>query len=106
MDTNYDKGIKAMHEVSNSWKFRYLTIFGKIKVIKIFIMPKLTHTATVVASLTAKQIEEIENIWEDFIRANKLTIADVRSFYTPIKWGGFGIHKVADFWSDIKMSWF
>ena len=60
MDSNYDKGIKEMREISNSWKFRYLTIFGKITVIKTFMLPKLTHTVTVVPSLTAKLIEEIE----------------------------------------------
>ena len=72
-----------MQEVINSCMFRYLTIFSKVTIIKTSMLPKLTHIASVIPSLTAKRMEEIEKEWEYFIRPNKETIADVKSFYTP-----------------------
>ena len=56
---NYQKWIQNMRNVANNWKVRYLTIFGKITVTKTFMLPQLTHVATVIPSLTAKQVEEI-----------------------------------------------
>ena len=34
MDRNYDKAVELIRRALNSWKYRYLTIFGKITVIK------------------------------------------------------------------------
>ena len=42
MDCNYEKGIQNMQNIANSWKFKYLTIFGKITVIKTIMLPQLT----------------------------------------------------------------
>ena len=58
-------------------KFQYLTLFGKITVIKMYMLPQLTHKATVVPNLAAKQIEEIHRIWEDFIREGSHKVVDV-----------------------------
>ena len=100
MKSNYKKGVKGIRDMANNWKLRYLTIFGKT-----FMLPKLTHIATVVPSSTAIQKEEVEKICKDFIRSTSPTVADIKSFYTPAKKGGFGLHKVADLWSSIEMSW-
>ena len=57
MENNYVKGIKEMRDVSNNWKYRYLTIFAKITVIKTYMLPKLTHIASVILNLTPQKIE-------------------------------------------------
>ena len=57
-----------MHDIANDWKNIYLTLFEKITVIKAFMLPHLTHIATAIPNLSAKKIEEIKWIGEDFIR--------------------------------------
>ena len=45
--SNYDAGIKGMSEVVNIWKYKYLSIFSNIMVIKTFMLPKIIHIASV-----------------------------------------------------------
>ena len=60
MNRNYDNCIEKVKKELSSWKHRFLTIFGKIAVIKTMCLPKFTHIATVIASLSLKIIEAIE----------------------------------------------
>ena len=105
MQCNYEKGIQNIRDISNNWKFRYLTIFGKMTVMKMFMLPQLTHLATVIPSLTARQVEEIHKIWEDFICEDSPNVVDIKMCYTPVRDDGLGLHKVADFWGAVKTSW-
>ena len=68
-------------------------------------LPQLTHIATVKLILTAKQVEEIHKIWGDFICAGSPKVVDIKTFYTPIRDNGLGLHKVAQFWGAVKNSW-
>ena len=43
MHINYDKAIDSIRKEINSWKFRFLTIFGKIIVIKTMCLSELNH---------------------------------------------------------------
>ena len=42
MYVNFNNAIDSIKKEINSWKFRFLTIFGKITVIKNLCLPKLT----------------------------------------------------------------
>ena len=48
MQINYQKGLESIKKELFSWKYRHLTIFGKLVVIKTLCLPKLTHVVTVV----------------------------------------------------------
>ena len=95
-----------MRDISNSWKFKYLPIFGKIAVIKTFMLPQLTHIATVIPSLSIKQMEEIHKIWDEFIQEGSHKVVDMRTVYTPSRDNGLGLHRVPNFWGAVKTSWF
>ena len=56
MEVNYENAIKKVKAVANSWKNIYVSIYGKVCVVKTLMLPKLTHFATVLPTLTAKQI--------------------------------------------------
>ena len=45
---NYDKAIESIRKELSSWRHRFLTIFGKITVIKTLCLPKLNHIVSVV----------------------------------------------------------
>ena len=68
-------------------------------------LPQLTHVATVVPTLTAKQIEEIHSVWNEFMHEGSPSVVNLKTIYTPIKENGLGLHKVADFWGAVKLSW-
>ena len=70
-----------------------------------FMMPQITHLATLIPNLTAKQVEEMHKIWEDFICEGSPKVVDIKTFYTPVRDNGLGLHKVADFWGAVKTSW-
>ena len=94
-----------MQEIVNNWKFRYLNIFGKLTVIRTYMLPQLTHVATVVPTLNAKHIDEIHRLWNEFIHAGSPNVVNLKIIYTSIKENGLGLHKVANFWEAVKLSW-
>ena len=60
MDSNFDSCFKKVKNEISSWKHRYLTLFGKLTVIKTMCLPKFSHIAAVIPSLSLQQINEIE----------------------------------------------
>ena len=32
-------------------------------------------------------------------------VVDLKTIYTPVKENGLGLHRVADFWDTVKLSW-
>jgi hypothetical protein len=67
MMTNYDEGIKKLELVANDWKHKYLTICGKITVVKTFMLSILSHVATVLPTPNSRYCKKIEKIITDFI---------------------------------------
>ena len=54
MNTNYDLAKKKVLAVANSWRNRYVSVYGKVCVVKTLMLPKLTHIATVLLTLKKK----------------------------------------------------
>ena len=67
MDSNYEECFQKVKSDLSSWKHRFLTVFDKITVIKTMCLPKFTHIATVIPSLSLKRINEIEREFEIFL---------------------------------------
>ena len=65
---NYNEGIRKLEMVVNDWRHRHLTIFGKITVIKTFMLSVLSHIATVLPTTSKKYCKKIETIITNFIR--------------------------------------
>ena len=49
-----------------SWRHRFLTVFGKLTVIKTMCIPKFTHITTEIPNLSISQIRNIEREFELF----------------------------------------
>ena len=99
MDSNYEDCFEKVKCELSSWKHRFLTVFGKITVIK------FTHIATVIPSLSLKRIKEIEREFEIFLKSNGPSITDKTTRYMAKKENGLGMPRVDTFWRAIKMSW-
>ena len=65
-------------------------------------LPQLTHASAVVPTLRTKQIDEIHRVWNEFIHVGSPSVVNLN---TPTKENGLGLHKVADFWGEVKFSW-
>ena len=60
MDRNYHDCFEKVKKELSSWRHRFLTVFGKITIIKTMCIPKFTHIATVISNLSIGEIKEIE----------------------------------------------
>ena len=105
MHVNYEKAIESVRREINSWKFCFLTIFGKVTVIKTMCIPKLNHIAVVVPSPSCTLIRALESELKQFISRNNPSVVDDKTRKMPVKEGGFGIPNVNLFWRPIRMSW-
>ena len=56
MDKNFDKAVEKMQKVAKNWRYRYLTVVGKICVIKTLVLPKLAHIAAILPNISRKRI--------------------------------------------------
>ena len=70
-DVNYEIAKSMVRAIANSWRNIYVSVYGKVCVVKTLMLPKLTHIATNLPNLKAKQILEIEKIWYDYISHKK-----------------------------------
>ena len=59
MMCNYNEGIRKLETVVNDWRHKYLTIFGKITVVKTFMLSVLSHVATVLPTPSKKYCKKI-----------------------------------------------
>ena len=66
MQKNYQIGLENVRRELHSWNNRYLTIFGKLTVIKTMCLPKLTHIVTVVPNPCSTFVTELESEFNSF----------------------------------------
>ena len=85
MDNNYEDCFEKVKSELSSWKHRFLTVFGKITVIKTMCLPKFTHIATVIPTLSLKRIKEIEREFEIFLNCNGPSVTDKTTRYMAKK---------------------
>ena len=74
MEYNFEKAVGKIKKLAQNWRYRYLTIFGKMCVIQILMLPKLTHIAAILPNLPRKKIYEIQKICNKFLKLNKRPI--------------------------------
>ena len=65
-ELNYDDTLRALFETLAGWKWRNLTLYGKIQVVKTFVIPKFMSPAALLCS-TKKIIKELNSIIYRFI---------------------------------------
>ena len=94
IDSNYDSCFEKVKKELSSWKHRFLRIFGKITVIKTMCLPKFTHVAAVIPSLSLKKSKAIESEFELFLGKNNPSVTDKTTRYMARKIYGLGMLKI------------
>ena len=103
---NYDKAIESVRKELSSWKHRFLTIFGKITVIKTLCLPKLNHIVSVVPNPNLAHLKQLESELKTFIFYNNPNVVDETTRHMTKQQGGLGIPNINNFWKALRMSWF
>ena len=88
MQKNYQIGLESIRKELHSWKFRHLTVFGKLTVIKTLCLPKLTHIVTVVPNPCSTFITELESEFNHFISDNNPSVVNEVTRHMQKKVGG------------------
>ena len=65
-DLNYRQTLKSIKKSIHMWKWRNLSILGKIQIIKTFTIPKLMFRASVI-SIPSEIVKEVNSIFYNFI---------------------------------------
>ena len=90
MQKNYQIGLESIRKELHSWKFRHLTVFGKLTVIKTLCLLKLTHIVTVVPNPCSTFITELESEFNHFISDNNPSVVNEVTRHMQKKSGALG----------------
>ena len=105
MDKNFEEKIKDVKKLFNSWKYRYLSPYGKIVVIKTLALSKLSNVAMVVPDLPKNELKKVEKMCLDFLWSNKPAKVCKTDAFLPEKRGGLAMIDIESFWRAFKCSW-
>ena len=105
MDKNFEEKIKDVKKLFNSWKYRYLSPYGKIVVIKTRALSKLSNVAMVVPDLPKNELKKVEKMCLDFLWSNKPAKVCKTDAFLPEKRGGLAMIDIESFWRAFKCSW-
>ena len=97
MHINYDIALEAIRREINSWKYRFLTIYGKITVIKTLCIPKINHIVAVVPNPSIAHLKSLESELKFFITDGNPSVVDEKTRRMAVKDGGFGVPNINTF---------
>ena len=66
MRANFDLVLKSIKDILNMWKWRGLTLLGRIQIVKSFILPKCLSKAVLIA-VSEELIKEVNSLIYRFI---------------------------------------
>ena len=57
MDQNHEKALEDIRKVTHNWMYKYMTVIGKVSVIKSLVLRRVTHIASVLPNPPIKVCE-------------------------------------------------
>ena len=99
--TNMDDVKKLL----KNWRYRYLTPYGKIVILKSLALSKLTHLSLILPELSDELADTLEKIFLEFLWDGKPDKVDRISVKMPQSMGGLNFPDIKTFWSALKISW-
>ena len=102
---NYESKLNSIKAIIFSWKKRYLTLAGKITVIKTLLIPILTHVLTVLPRPTGNFLKRVERTFFEFLWNSKVDRIKRGCLYKPSEDGGFSMIDIDIYITALKISW-
>ena len=89
--------VEEIKKVLNLWRYRNLTPFGKITVIKTLALPKITHIALILPELNETLAKQIEKILINFLWNGKNSKVAKNTIIMPEDKGGLNMINLPNF---------
>ena len=93
------------------WKAYYLTIHGRLTIVKSILIAQYIYIGSVMDILNEKEMENIQNMLNHFVEHNELNISPKKRWipndllYAPRNEGGFNMINVKDFFCALRNNW-
>ena len=104
-DMNYKHSIESVKELLNKWKKRFLTLLGKITVIRTLALPKFIHLFTSLPRPTPDKIKTINNLFYSFIWDDKPDKINRNRMIKSFQKGGLNMIDTEKFIHALKYTW-
>ena len=87
------------------WNKRYLTVYGKITVIKSLLLPKFTHLFAALRTPDAESIRRLKTTLFNFLWNGKQDRVSRKSVYMEPSMGGLGMPDLTTYIMALKLAW-
>ena len=104
LNINYREKADKIKNILSNWKYRRLTLLGKIQVIKSLAASQLTYILAPLAT-NHKIIKEINNLFYSFLWDNKGDKIKRSVMINDYKNGGLKMVDIASFTKSLKTAW-
>ena len=102
---NFDIKFGEMQKTLQQWSKRYLTVFGKITIIKSFLLPKFTHLFAALRTPSTEFIRKLNRALFHFLWNGKQDKLSRKSVCRePLK-GGLGMPNISTYINALKVAW-
>ena len=105
VNNNYDKILQKIHNTLQPWYFRWLSLLGKIQVIKSLIVPKLVHLFTALPVPSDAFLKNLDSIFYQFIWNGKRDRIARKTLIGEIGNGGLKMIDISSFNKALKIHW-
>ena len=105
IEINYDPKLKEIENVLKAYSKRYLSLIGKITVIKTLVIPKLVYLLSVLPWPGSHFIQTVEDMFRRFIWNNGKARISLIQLQKDIPEGGFKLTDLVTFNLALKISW-
>jgi len=104
-EENYSIKLGEIEKLLKMFGKRYLSLLGKITVIKTLAIPKIIHILSVLPSPGHNYIEQLESLFKKFIWNNKRARISFEQLCRPVEDGGLKMTGITTLIEAIRISW-
>ncbi len=104
-ENNYETKLKNIQSLLSTWSWRYLTLFGKLVVIKNLAIPQLVHLFRALPNPTENFFQKLNTICYNFIWNNKPDKIKRKIMISDFSEGGLKMVHLESFSKSLKMYW-
>ncbi len=105
IELNYKAKLDEIEQMLTVYHKRYLSLIGKVTVIKSLAIPKLLHLLSVLPAPPEKYIEKLESVFKKFLWNNKRSRISYEQMCKKKEKGGLNLTHVKTLIQALKISW-
>ena len=105
IDYNFNKYIVQIHDIIKKWNRRYLTLLGKITIVKTYIISKFIHLFSTLPTPSVDFLKKFNNIIYNFMWDGKPDKISRQQLTRQIQDGGLKMINMTIFIKSLKLTW-